>query len=88
MISKGSEKGRNNIVESGCENRIGKHGLKRNEEKTPTAITAVVVIADAAMERVATISLSGVPTSALVISFAFIMQGIFMFIRLPVINAR
>ncbi len=45
---------------------------------------AVVV----AMDRVDTISFSGVPVLAPTISRALTAQGIFMLIRLPVMNAR
>ena len=40
-------------------------GCRGMRSSTPSAMTAVVVTAEAAMERVETISLSGVPASAL-----------------------
>ena len=64
--------------------------VKRNgtNKITPTTITKVVTIALTATDNVEIISFSGVPTSVCAISLAFIAQGIFIFVRLPVKNER
>ena len=55
---------------------------------TPATITRVVTMALVATLIVEIISFSGVPTLVLAISLAFMAQGIFMFVTLPVIKAR
>ena len=48
----------------------------------------MVTSEETAMERVAIISLSGVPDFAPTMSRAVMAQGIFMLMRLPVMKAR
>ena len=50
--------------------------------------TRMVTSEDVAIDRVEIISFSGVPVLASTMSRAFMAQGIFMLIRLPVIKAR
>ena len=56
--------------------------------RTPIARTIIVTSDDVAIDIVDIISFSGVPIFASTISRAVIAHGIFILIRLPVINAR
>ena len=55
---------------------------------TPSARMTIVTRDDVAIESVETISFSGVPVLTPARSRAFTAQGIFMLMRLPVMNAR
>ncbi len=57
-------------------------------KRTPTAKTRIVTRDEVAMEIVEMISFSGVPVFAPTMSRALTAHGIFILIRLPVINAR
>ena len=65
-----------------------KTGCSGTSASTPSARMTIVTRDDVAIESVETISFSGVPVLTPARSRAFTAQGIFMLMRLPVMNAR
>ena len=73
---------------AGCNTSLCSTGCSGTINNTPNARTRIVTREDVAMEIVEMISFSGVPVFAPTMSLALTAQGIFILIRLPVINAR
>lgn len=73
---------------AGCNTGFSKIGVSGMSAKTPIKITSIVTRDEVAIDNVATILFSFDPASVFDISFALMAQGSFIFVILPVMNAR